>query len=439
MALPVIAIVGRPNVGKSSVLNRLVGRRISIVDPMAGVTRDRVSSPLAVGEAYAEIVDTGGFGIEDTDKLTEHVEAQIRYAIAEASLILFIVDAREGRHALDDTVAQLLRRQDKPVMLVANKCDDATLANGAGAFVSLGFGPPLTISALHGLGRSDLLEAIGQALEGRLGDQPKEVMKLGIVGKRNAGKSTLINTLAGQQRVIVSEKPGTTRDSVDVRIRLGDRELIAIDTAGVRKRKMVADNVEFYSLHRAQRTIRRCDVVLLMVDSTVPLGQVDKELAGTIIEAFKPVIVVVNKWDLAADKAAQEDYREYIDKMLPHLPFAPISFTTAIDGQNVRATIQLAQQLFEQASTRVSTGELNRVIGEIVALRGPSHKAGTKPPKVRYVTQVSTCPPTIVLFVNGLESFNPPYRRFLLNEMHDRLPFGEVPIRLLFRARPKAE
>jgi GTP-binding protein len=313
------------------------------------------------------------------------------------------------------------------------------LTGTAGAFIALGFGEPAAISALHGLGRSELLEAIGKALQGHLGDEPEEVMKLGIVGKRNAGKSTLINTLAGEQRVIVSEKPGTTRDSVDVRIRLGGREFIAIDTAGIRKKKKVAGNVEFYSVHRAERTIRRCDVVLLMIDSTVPLGQVDKELAGYIIEQFKPVILVVNKWDLAKDKAGQEDYRQYIDKLIPHLSFAPISFTTATEGVNVKATVALAQQLFAQASARVTTGELNRVIEEIIALRGPSHKSGTKPPKVRYVTQVSTCPPTIVLFVNGLESFTPPYRRFLLNKLRGRLPFSEIPLRLIFRAPSKSE
>ena len=437
VSLPVIAIVGRPNVGKSSLLNRLVGKRISIVDPMPGVTRDRISTPLAVGEGYAELVDTGGLGMEDSDNLTEHVETQIRYALAEASLILFVVDAREGRVPLDDRVAELLRHQERPVLLVANKCDDQSLAGQAGAFIALGFGEPAIISALHGLGRQDLLEAMAERLAGRLGDAPEEVMKLGIVGKRNAGKSTFINALAGEQRVIVSQTPGTTRDSIDVRIRMDGREFIAIDTAGVRKRRMVADNVEFYSLHRAERTIRRSDVVVMMIDSTVPLAQVDKELAGKIVEQFKPVILTVNKWDLAAARASQEDYRQYLDKLIPHLPFAPLSFVTATEGTNVRGTVRLAQQLFAQASTRVPTGELNRVVEEVVTLRGPSHKHGSKPPKVLYATQVSTCPPTLVLFVNTMAPFTPPYQRFLVARLRDRLPFSEVPIRLLFRVRAR--
>jgi GTP-binding protein len=216
---------------------------------------------------------------------------------------------------------------------------------------------------------------------------------------------------------------------------LDGRAFLAIDTPGFRRHKSIGTDVEFYSTHRAQRSIRRADVVLLFIDAAVPLGQVDKKLAGYIIEEFKPVILVVNKWDLVAGKATQDDYRQYIDKMLTHLPFAPISFVTATEGMNVKSTVRLAQQLFEQAGTRVTTGVLNRAVEEVLALRGPSHKHGTKPPKVLYSTQVSTCPPTLVLFVNGLESFTDTYRRFLLNELRERLPYTEVPIRLILRTR----
>ena len=439
MALPVIAIVGRPNVGKSSLLNCLAGRRIAIVAPVAGVTRDRVSTPLAINDGYVDLVDTGGFGIEDVDNLTDHVETQIRYAMAAAELILFVVDVRDGVLALDVKVAELLRHQNRPVILVANKCDEVSWDHQRGELTALGFGEPMAVSALHGRGREELLAAIAEAM-GHLAEPAAEpVMKLAIVGKRNAGKSSFINALAGAERVIVSETAGTTRDSVDVRFQMGGSEFVAIDTAGVRKKTKMRDDVEYYGFHRAQRSIRRSDVVGLMIDATASISQVDKQLADYIAEQFKPVIIIVNKWDLAAGRAERQAYQEYIDKMMPHLPFAPISFTSATKLVNLSGTIRLAQQLFRQASERVSTGKLNRAVEEVLALRGPSHKHGTKRPKVLYSTQVAVCPPTLVLFVNGLESFSETYRRFLLRELRDRLPYAEVPIRLLLRPRRRQD
>jgi len=436
MPLPVVAIVGRPNVGKSSLLNRLVGKRIAIVDPTPGVTRDRISAPCAVDDGWIELVDTGGIGIEDTDELTEDVEAQIAYAVKAAALILFVVDAREGATPLDRRVAELLRRQDKPVILLANKIDQPDLVAETSELHKLGFGTPLAISATHGLGRAELLEAIPARLGQAPADEPPPAtMKLAIVGKRNAGKSTFINTLAGHQRVIVSRTPGTTRDSIDVTIELDGREFVVIDTAGARKRRKISSDIEFYSLHRAMRSIRRADVVAMMIDASVSVSQVDKNLAGQIAEQFKPVVLVVNKWDLAAGAASGEDYAEYLGKMFPELSFAPISLTTATTGQNVRQTVHLAEQLFDQARTRVQTSKLNAVIGEILKLRGPSHKAGTSPPKILYSSQITTAPPTIVCFVNDIRSFEAQYRRFLLNRLRERLDFAEVPIRLLFRQR----
>lgn len=435
MPLPTVAIVGRPNVGKSSLLNSLAGRMISIVAPTAGVTRDRISTPMPVGEGYVELVDTGGFGIEDPDRLTEHVEAQIAYAMATAELILFVVDAGDGVLPLDVKVAELLRRQNKPTILVANKCDNVQLEAQAAQFASLGFGEAMCVSAMHGFGRSALLERITREMAGKAVAAGEAVMKLAIVGKRNAGKSTLINALAGEQRVIVSETPGTTRDSVDVEFRIGERSFIAIDTAGVRKRSKFKDDLEYYGFHRAQRSIRRADVVLMMIDAAEPLGQVDKQLASYIAEQLKPVVLVINKWDLAAGKATQEDYQHYLEQMLPHLEYAPISFVTAREGLNIHNTVDLAEQLFNQAGMRVPTAQLNQAVGEVAALRGPSHKKGTRPPKVLYATQVAVRPPTLVCFVKGLESFDAGYQRFFLNQMRERLPFAEVPIRLLFRAR----
>jgi len=434
MALPVVAIVGRPNVGKSSLLNCLTGKRISIVAPTPGVTRDRVTAPVPVGEGYVELVDTGGLGIEDVDKLTEHVETQILYAVAAADMILFVVDALDGVLPLDVQVAERLRRQDRPVHLVANKCDTDRQLAQVGEFAALGFGEAMPVSAMHGRGRVPLLGAIADTLGDRAESMADAAMKLAIVGKRNAGKSTFINTLAGAQRVIVSETPGTTRDSVDVRFAVGGREFVAIDTAGVRKKSKIRDDVEFYGFHRAQRSIRRADVVALLIDAAEPMGTVDKQLAAYIAEQFRPVVLVVNKWDLAAGRAEREAYEDYISKMLPHVAYAPISFTVATNGTNVMATVRLAMQLFAQADTRVPTGRLNTVVAEIAALRGPSHKKGTKPPKLLYATQVSTHPPTIVCFVNSLPCFTAGYQRFFLNQLRDRLPFPEVPIRLIFRS-----
>ncbi len=435
--MPTVAIVGRPNVGKSSLLNRLVGQRISIVDPTPGVTRDRISVPCPIGDGYIELVDTGGIGIVDHDNLTDHVEDQIAYSLAEAQLLIFLVDARDGVTPLDRHVAERLRRLAVPVMLVANKVDEIDMTAETAELNSLGFGEPIAISAHHGLGMERLTDAIARVL-GELPASPPEaaLMKLAIVGKRNAGKSTFINALAGENRVIVSETPGTTRDSVDVTIESDGRKFMLMDTAGVRKRRRIVQNdIEFYSYHRALRSIRRADVVALMIDASVPVSKVDKDLSRDIVNEFKPVALVVNKWDLARNKAAGEDYAEYFTKVMPELSYAPICLTSATTGMNVHQTIRMAEQLYEQSRTRVTTAKLNAVIAEITAKRGPSHKSGTRPPKILYVSQITTCPPTIVCFVNDVRSFDRGYQRFLVNQLRLHLPYSEVPIRLLFRSR----
>ena len=442
MSLPIVAIVGRPNVGKSSLFNVLIGRRVSIVDPTAGVTRDRIHSPWALTDdaesGWAELVDTGGMGIEDTQDLTDDVEAQIAFAVGRADLIIFLTDAREGLTPLDRHVAEVLRKQDKPVVLAANKVDTAQAKVETPELYKLGFGEPLEISAMHTAGLVELRDRVLEGLGEFAGDRPADsLMELAVVGKRNAGKSTFINKLAGEQRVIVSELPGTTRDSVDVAIERGDDSFILIDTAGVRKKKSLANGIEFYSQHRALRSIRRADVVALLIDASEPVSQVDKDLAGQIEAEEKPVVLVVNKWDLAREKAEAEDYVEYLGKVFPFLAHAPVCLMCAETGENVWGAIDTAKDLFVQSRTRVTTAELNRVIQEILTLRGPSHRPGTRPPKIRYISQIATAPPTIVCFVNDPRSFDRSYRRFLINQFRDRLPFTEVPIRLLMRRGSK--
>ena len=435
MSLPTVAIVGRPNVGKSSLLNSLARRRISIVDPRPGVTRDRVSAVIEHNECYFDAVDTGGIGIIDSDQLEEHVETQIHFALHRSDMIVFVVDVTDGIVPLDQAISETLRTIDVPILLVANKVDTEHQRPLAGEFNKLGFGEPLCVSAEHGVGRSALLGRIADLLPGDGHARPDDpVMRLAIVGKRNAGKSTLVNALAGEERVIVSEVAGTTRDAVDVRFEKDGRAFVAIDTAGVRKKKRMQD-IEFYSYTRATHSIRRADVVMLLIDSLVPVADVDCKLARYISDEYKPVVIAVNKWDLARNLTTTGEYADYLTKVLPELDYAPVAFITATDGKNIDAAVDVATRMHVQARTRVGTGKLNAALEHILKLRGPSAKHGTRPVKVYYATQVSTEPPTIVFFCNDASQVRADYRRFMENRLRELLPFDEVPMRLLFRNR----
>lgn len=438
MPLPIVAIVGRPNVGKSSLFNVLARRRASIVEPTPGVTRDRVSSVCEIDDAYFELVDTGGHGIVDRDDLDDHVERQIEYAIQQAQLILLVVDAREDVTALDRDTADLLRKHNatQRVRLIANKVDNPHHEDNLAEFNALGLGDPLPVSAVHGHGRGELRELIRAELAGLVAETPEEpVIKIAVVGKRNVGKSSFINALTGEERVIVSEIPGTTRDSIDVRLEKDGRTILVIDTAGLRKKARLADNIEFYAYARATRSIRRADVVLFLIDSTEPVSLVDKRLAHLITGEHKACVLVVNKWDLAKGQASTEEYGEYLGKVLPEIDYVPVAFTSAITGRNVASTIDLATELHKQSATRVGTGVLNQALQEALKTNAPRAKRGGKQPKFFYATQVSTVPPTIILFVNGPELVTRNYERFLINRFREVLPFPEIPIRLVFRAR----
>ncbi len=446
--LPRIAIVGRPNVGKSSLLNMLARRRVAIVDPTAGVTRDRVATDVEIPadgpderDETVEVIDTGGYGMHDNTALTADVERQIAQALAEADLVLFVVDAQAGLLPLDHTVARLLREGDAratPVVLVANKVDEAKHESDAFETLKLGFGEPVMVSATTGHNRFDLYRAIRERLDfSRFERDAAAGIKLAIVGKRNAGKSTLVNALAGDERVIVSEIPGTTRDAVDVRFDYQGQAYVAIDTAGLRKRKSVDSDIEYYSHHRALRSVRRADVCLLVIDAAEPVSQVDRQLAHEILKHHRPTIIVVNKWDLAEAEYTQEQYVEYLDNALKGLSFAPIAFVSGARGEGMAELLETALSLHEQAGVRVATAELNDVMERLMGERGPAPQKGRRA-RVYYATQVDTHPPTIALFVNDPNLVDDNYQRFLINRFHELLPHSEVPIKLLVRGREHA-
>jgi GTP-binding protein len=440
MALPVVAIIGRPNVGKSSLLNALAGQMISIVEPTAGVTRDRVSTIIGRDKQYFELVDTGGYGIVDSDRLESHIEQQIHQAIESANLVVFMVDIRDGVVPLDERIAQLLRKYNLDIIGVANKADTAKMFPAAGEFSRLGFGEFLCISAKNNLNKEVLLDTILDRLAHLESARPTELaMKIAIVGKRNAGKSTLVNAMVGSERVIVSKTPGTTRDAVDVRFEKDGKTIIAIDTAGLRKKsRMAADSIEFYSYVRATGSIKRADVVLFLIDAAVPVSQVDKKLAKFIAEQYKSCIIVVNKWDLAKDSAATADYEDYLTKLLPGLKYAPLAFTTATEGKNVQSVLDLAAEIFKQTTTWIPTAKLNKAFELIKQEKVGVSKGGKKGrPKIYYATQVAVNPITILMFVNKPELFEENYRRFIVNRLRYILPTDEVPIRLFARKHRK--
>ncbi len=440
MGIPQVAIVGRPNVGKSSLLNWLAGRRISVVDNNPGITRDRIVYLMEHDDRFFELVDTGGMGHIDADNLTDDIENQITQAIDVASLIVFVVDTRAGVLPLDQEVARRLRYLKTPVLCVANKTDDETFDAAAEEFFRLGHGRPIKVSTLQNRNRSVLLNRILAELpaaEEDEGNTDEPEMKVAIVGRRNVGKSTFVNSLVQAERMIVSEIPGTTRDSVDVRFELDGKAFVAIDTPGIR-RAQSRDNIDFYGFHRAQRSIRRADVSLMFLDCTERVSKLDKQLADYISQEYKPCIFVVNKWDQLAGTMPTEKWVNYISDTFRTMRYAPIAFITGQTGKNVKALLNHAQMLFKQSRSRVGTGQLNRMLRAAIEEKSPPLYQNRRP-KIYYATQVGTQPPTIVLFCSQPAALTPQYQRYLLNRFRDELPFPETPIKLYLRKREASD
>jgi len=454
MSKPVIAIVGRPNVGKSSLFNRIVGRRIAVVDEMPGVTRDRLAADVSILGRKCILIDTGGFDITlREDPIGGKVIEQVEFAIEQADVIVFVVDAVEGPTATDHEIAELLRKQGKPVIFVANKID-ASKADIT-QFYELRMGEPLGISAIHGKNINKLLASIASHLpppSEEEAEEDEERIRIAIVGRPNVGKSALLNAILGEERVIVSPIPGTTRDAIDTPFEWRGKKLLLIDTAGLRRKARIKQKLEYYCVVRALSAIDRCDVGLLVLDANEGATHQDARIAGYAHEGGKPLVIVVNKWDMILErvcadglegsklrrqeKLLRQDYERLIRHQLKFLDYAPIEFTSAIKGDGVNETLEKALLCYEKTTMRVTTGVLNRAIQEFIAKHQPPMVKGRRL-KVYYATQPETKPPTFVLFVNDPELMHFSYLRYLENCIRERFSLDSTPIRILLRSSHK--
>ena len=434
---PIVAIVGRPNVGKSTFVNRLVGARHSIVDDLPGVTRDRIYFDVEWQNKQFTVIDTGGIIPGDEDDIMVSIFDQARLACEEAEKIIFIVDGRDGINPIDYDIANVLRQSGKPVFLAVNKCDNPESLMMTSDFYSLALGDPIGISALHGSGGvGDLLELVTEDFEILEEEEQDKRIKIAIVGRPNAGKSSIVNALLNADRVIVSDVSGTTRDSIDSYVTYKDKEFIIVDTAGIRKKSKVDYGVEKFAVDRAIRSIRDCDVALLVIDAKEGISDQDKKISSIITEAGKGLIVAINKWDLIEDKKANtiSKFEKELAVDIPFLSFAPKIFISAVTKQRLGQIFDKSLEVYEQCIKRVSTGLLNKVISEAYALNPPTSFKG-KRLKIYYVTQAKTQPPTFVLFVNNEELLKDSYKRYLENKLREAFGFFGTPIRISVRER----
>ena len=454
MPKPIVALVGRPNVGKSTLFNRIVGQRRAIVEDLPGTTRDRLYGDAEWNGVPFTVVDTGGLEIIESRKkrkpqdqptplstasigFIEEIREQAEIAIAEADAIVMLVDVLEGVMPADEDVAEVLRRTDKPVLVAANKVDNKARQQAAFEFYSLGLGDVYPISSLHGLGIGDLLDDLVAAFPIIEELEEPDALKIALVGRPNVGKSSLLNKLLGEERAIVSEIPGTTRDATDTYLTWEGQPVLLIDTAGIRRRGRIERGIEKYSVLRAMKAISRADVVLLLLDAQDLVTAQDAHVAGYILEEMRSIIVVVNKWDLIEkDTYTMDAYTKQVRADLKFLDYVPVLYISALTGQRVHKILPLASQIYQERRVRIPTGELNRLVEDATIRHSPPHKAG-KRLKFLYATQASVDPPTFVFFVNDKRLVHFSYVRYLENQLRRRYSFLGTPLKLVFRTRIK--
>ncbi|HHY37141.1 MAG TPA: ribosome biogenesis GTPase Der [Firmicutes bacterium] len=437
MKKPLVAIVGRPNVGKSHLFNRFLQKRVAIVEDEPGVTRDRLYGQMEWRGRKFILVDTGGIEIKDPDTIQQQVRLQAELAIAEADVLLFVVDGKEGLQPGDLDIAELLRTTNKPVLVAVNKIDNREMEAQVWEFYRLGLPDIIPVSAVHGLNTGELLDAMVSHLPPEAGEEEEgeDLVKVAVVGKPNAGKSSLINSLLGQERVIVSSEPGTTRDAIDTLLERGDRRYLLIDTAGLRRPARIAGPTEKYSVLRALRAIDRCDVALLVIDATQGVTEQDKRIGGYAHETGCGLMLVINKWDLIEkDDRTLFQYEKEVRQQLPFLSYAPIVFVSALTGQRVQRILPLVDLVAEQQRLVIPTAELNRLIEEAVALNPPAARKG-KQGKIYYSSQVGVKPPLFLFFVNDPKLIHFSYLRYLENKLREGYSFTGTPLRLQLRRR----
>ncbi|MFC0477695.1 ribosome biogenesis GTPase Der [Robertmurraya beringensis] len=435
MVKPVIAIVGRPNVGKSTIFNRIVGERISIVEDIPGVTRDRIYSSAEWLSHDFNIIDTGGIDIGD-EPFLEQIRQQAEIAIREADVIIFLTNGREGVTSADEEVAKILYRAKKPVVLAVNKIDNPEMRDLIYDFYALGFGEPYPISGSHGLGLGDLLDAAAQHFPSKdENDYDDDVIKFSLIGRPNVGKSSLVNAMLGEERVIVSDIAGTTRDAIDSMVTVNGERYVIIDTAGMRKRGKVYETTEKYSVLRALRAIERSDVVLVVINAEEGIIEQDKKIAGYAHEAGRAIVVVVNKWDaVEKDEKTMKEFEEKIRAHFLFLDYAPIVFLSAKTKKRIHTLIPMINKASENHSMRVETSVLNDIVMDAVAMN-PTPTDNGKRLKIYYTTQVSVKPPTFVVFVNDPELMHFSYQRFIENRIREAFGFEGTPIKIFARER----
>ena len=441
MGKAILAIVGRPNVGKSTLFNTLAGEKISIVEDHPGVTRDRIYADVTWLNHSFSMIDTGGIEMDSKDKMLKHMREQADIAIDTADVILFLVDVRQGLVDADFKVADMLRKSGKPVILVVNKVDNfEKYMPDVYEFYSLGIGDPHPISAASKLGIGDMLDAVMELFDlEKIEEEEDDRPKIAIVGKPNAGKSSLINNLLGENRVIVSDVAGTTRDAIDTEIVYNGTEYVFIDTAGIRRKSKIKENIERYSIIRTVAAIERSDVVILMIDATEGVSEQDAKIAGIAHDRGRGLIIAVNKWDaIEKDNHTVKEYTKKVRDILSFVPYAEIIFISALTGQRTKKIFDLLETVIENHAMRIQTGVLNEILMEAVALQQPPSDKG-KRLKLFYMTQVSTKPPTFVLFVNKKELMHFSYQRYIENRIRDTFGFMGTPIRIFIRERKEKE